>query len=160
MLYGKNAKLNSGTVFPSEQAEKGTQFGRTRFLYDEYDLVDKGAALADGDVIKLFDIPANARVVDVILNFDDVGAAGSFSVGKIAAGFLEEGAGGTDVGTFFNSVTPNGAASIQDLVNGAQATNANTFYKTQEVEQIGIKVTTNVTNQTGILRVGAVVVMD
>lgn len=80
--YGTNA-TNLAASVPSF-AGVGEQGGRVRVIYDKYTLT---ADLASGDVIYMGGkLPANARVIEVMLKFADLDASGgTLDVGWLAS---------------------------------------------------------------------------
>jgi hypothetical protein len=91
---------------PSQKIPAGEQAGRLRVAYDEYDLADS-AALDTTDVIKFMEIPAGARIHEVILVHPDVGTTGDANLGWAASA---DGGETADPNGFLAAVDLNAAA--------------------------------------------------
>lgn len=76
-LYGSNYTKAFVTV-PSEKVDVSHQHGRVRVSYDEIDL---STVIALNEKVYLGRLPKGAKVVEAILAFPDLGAAGVCDLG-------------------------------------------------------------------------------
>jgi hypothetical protein len=79
-------KTNWDQTVPKDNLKPNEQHGRVRIAYATYE----ASSLASGDVIEMFNLPDNARVLDGYLLYDALASSTTLSVGyaahKTAAG--------------------------------------------------------------------------
>lgn len=81
-VYSKNATKIASV--PMSRADQGEVAGRVHVMYDEYQ--PAAAAVALATVVEFQQLPAGARVLDVIVSFPDQGTTGTFKMGYKANG--------------------------------------------------------------------------
>ena len=102
---------------PSEALDVTANYGRVRVLYDYYTVASADEFGTDG-LIRLFNIPKGARVLDFEVSVEAAGATGIFDLGWAASAELDsDGVAvvAADADGFFAAVDP-GAAAVNRQV--------------------------------------------
>jgi hypothetical protein len=87
-VYGVNATKRDVNV-PADKIAAGEVNGKVMVAYDEY---TASGALSNGDVIKLMKIPKGARLLDAVVQADDLGTTGTGKLGWEAGASAAEAA--------------------------------------------------------------------
>ena len=116
---------------------KGDIDGQQRSMYAEFDL--DGAAIGIGDIVKLFKLPAGARIVEATVLNPGWGATGEVHLGTAA-----------DPDYFIASMT-DAAATISKMTS--VATHAGIFGQTTAETEVILTGVVATTNTTGVVKV-------
>ena len=96
----------------SDKAHQGDQGGKVKHVYDSYTL--PGVVLASADIIELFKLPENARVLEVIASGPSLGTTGIIDIGWAAGADSVEAA---DANGFISALDLGGAAAIKKMTD-------------------------------------------
>lgn len=91
---------------PSEPLDNTVSKGAIRFLYDYY-IPAAGDNFGTAGIIRIFNIPKGARLIDFEVNCGDAGATGTFSIGWAAS---------RELNTDLTPKVPSGPAAIMNGV--------------------------------------------
>ncbi len=127
-VYGANATLTKNTV-PKSMAPSKQQYGKLRIMYDSYDIAS-GDDFGTSGLIKFFNIPNGAFIVDGRVACTRTGTTGVFEVGWAADAAGVETA---DPDGFFTS-QDSGAAAIASRMLDTVPGFAKTFAAECEVQ--------------------------
>lgn len=149
--YGVNAtkRANQTIADLESQGEKNSPI---KLAYDSYTLT---ADLSAGDVIKLMKLPAGARVLNVWLYFDAMGA------GTVHVGWEANSVDAANSSGFLSSVAVT-SAGAQDM-QGDQPTVAGIFKQFSPLggeTQVSLTIATDTSATSGSYKVGIAYVID
>lgn len=147
-LYGSNATLRDVNR-PASLIHQGDVNGKIRVAYDEYDLATLGVVLGASDVILMQEIPAGARVLDVIFATDDLGTTGTCNVGWAASADAVEAANASG---FLTSVDLNTAADVFSMQQ-KEANVAGQFKRFSSKVQVKVSMSAASTATSGKIKV-------
>lgn len=85
-VSGANVTLKESV--PAEKLDVSTNYGRVRVLYDSY-AVDTADEFGTSGLIRLFEIPKGARLIDFEVSMPAAGATGIFDIGWAASDELD-----------------------------------------------------------------------
>lgn len=151
--YGVNATKRANQAIP-QLIPQGEEAGNMKIAYDEYTL---SADLVGGtDTIRMMKLPKGARVLDVILKFDDLdGSGGTLDLGWEAGEEAVESA--SPAGFLSNvDVTSAGLVTMQD----DQPSVAGLFKKFEEEVQVTIAVDGDTDATSGSIKLAIYYIID
>lgn len=111
-VYGVNA-TKFADAKPSNIVDGSQSAGSVRFFYDEYE----ASSLAASDVILVGPkLPAGAQVIDIIVNFDDLGTGTTLDVGD--SHDVDRYLDGVDTATAAGKSSMSGSTATIGPING------------------------------------------
>lgn len=152
-FYGSNATKRDNTT-PVQMIEARDGYGKLRVLYDEYTLT---ADLASADVINMAKIPANARVLDVIVAYTDLDASG----GTIDVGWAA-GATGAEAADDDGFIANADVATAADVVKMSDnlANGAGQFKVFSEEVQVQVKIDGDTDATSGTIKLAVIIAVE
>ena len=151
-FYGVNNTLSQQNV-PSEKIGPGEQSGRLRVAYDSYTF---SAALTTSDALYMMKIPKGARVIDVIVDSDDLGTTGDLNIGWEASA---DGVEAADADGFFAALDVNAAALVTSI-NKVGTSTAGYLKKFDAEVQVVIVPSENTTATSGSIALTVLYVVE
>lgn len=149
--YGVNATKRANQTIPDLESQ-GEKNSPVKLAFDSYTLT---ADLAANDVIKLMKLPAGARVINVWLGFDAMGA------GTVNLGWEANSVDGASAAGFLSSVAVT-SAGAQDM-QGDQPTVAGMFKQFSPLggeTQVSLTIATDTSATSGSYKVAIMYVID
>jgi hypothetical protein len=157
-FYGVNNTLSQQNV-PSEKIGPGEQSGRLRVAYDSYTF---SAALTTSDALYMMKIPKGARVIDVIVDSDDLGTTGDLNIGWEASPELDSSGSAVeaaDADGFFAALDVNAAALVTSI-NKVGTSTAGYLKKFDAEVQVVIVPSENTTATSGSIALTVLYVVE
>lgn len=135
-LYGVNSTLrgDDGSE-PTSKIDVTQNYGKVRCLYDTYELA---AVLASGDTINLMKIPKGARLLGAEFSADDLGTAGTVTVGWAAGADGDEAADADGI---------LGAQDASSAISRAQMAFTDAGYNKQFSEEVQVQLACTVASE-------------
>ncbi len=137
---------NAYVDVPAVKIASGDFNGRTQIAYFEYTVV---SAPTNGDVLKLFKLPAGARVLNAVVSHDDLGTAGVLKLGWAASADAVESA---DDDGFIVSIDVATAAQIITIHEASGAAVPGLFKKFAAEVDVQLAISTAWTATSGSIK--------
>lgn len=134
-LYGNQYQQGYIDV-PVTKVYPGEVSGDIKYMFFDYNI--PGVAPTNGDIIKLGKIPQGAKIYDCLINFPDLGSAGTLDVGQSAGA---SGSEALDADAFIASVDVNTAADAASMQQQALGGAAPAGFLKVMAEEVDLQIT-------------------